>query len=146
MWHTVKANSIQARYYLRQAAKRLSALLPILLFLASFMLFSTVFFPKVVQRLSSSLAAQPERMTLTGHVIFQSDGDSAPACARGARIRIGGFATTTDDLGAYYLDFWTSTRNEIPVVIRYREITAVKNLDLPVTGDKWTRSWSLQEE
>lgn len=148
MRQKIREYRIRTIYYLRQGIGVLPRRIPSLLFLLSFVLFATILYPKMVHRLTATLASQPEKITLIGRVLLQSGLDPCqePRIAEAAQVQIGGFATTTDGSGAYRLAFWTSTRDRIPVLIRYGGTTTLKDLDLPATVNKWTRNWTLQEE
>ena len=147
MQYRFKAARIRTRYYLMDLAKHVLGPLPSVLFLLSFLLFAITIFPTTAQRLADRFANQPEQLTLSGRVYIRSatieKNPSTPADS--TRVEIGGFSTTTDATGSYHLSFWTSQRDNIAVVLRLGRITTVERLNLPSTGNHWTRNWVLTE-
>ena len=148
MTYKFKTARIRSRYYLQQATKRFFGRLPFVLFLVSFGLFATVFFPAIGHRLAHRLGNQPEQFILAGRVsIATNDASDTPAKpANDVRIEIGGFYTATDAAGAYRLQFWTPQRHGVTVVLRFRNTTTIRTLRLPSTGNEWTRNWVLEDK
>ena len=148
MTYKFKTARMRSRYYLQEVSKRFFGWLPFVLFLVSFGLFATVFFPAIGHRLAHRLSTQPERFILTGRVsIVTNDTSDTPAePANEVRIEIGGFFAATDPAGAYRLQFWSPQRHRVTVVLRFRDTITIRTLRLPSTGHEWTRNWVLEDK
>ena len=148
MTYSFKAARILSRYHLKEGTKRFFGWLPFVLFLTSFGLFATIFFPAIGHRLANHLTHQPEEFTLSGQVLIRANDAPAtpPTAANGARVEIGGFATTTDSAGSYRVQFWTPQRDSVTVVLRFRNTITIEMLQLPSTGNHWTRDWVLEDQ
>lgn len=121
-----KAVKLLARYHVRSFFKRGLGLLPFLLFLLSFGLFSLALVPRLIDRIQVSpvLASRVRTLSIKGRVKAElpnpvRSGEYRTVPIEEAVIESGGFQAITTDNGIFELTFESRERESIPIVVRH---------------------------
>lgn len=122
------------RYYFRSIIRRTSWIPP-LLFAISFTLFALILLPGFRQRLRESVATAPLSTFYVSGTVFEEiqiqDGTKAARPAPGIVIEVGGSHTTSNANGAYELQFFSPSKQGVPIIFRKEEREVVDRISFP---------------
>jgi hypothetical protein len=143
----IKQYKMLFRYYFRNFWKKVSSTWPIILFVISLFLFSSVLAPNVAHR-QPIWGEWPIVLELHGSVFVQTNENQNSGLIPVSRalIEVGGYSAITDPDGMFHIKFVSKSFNNIPVIIQWSNKTVIKRVSFESGQFEKTEVFILNEK